>query len=489
MNPAKRHGITGGTLFTIAMRWTDRLIGLVSTLILARLLMPADFGIIAMATLVIALADVLLDLGVNIALVRDRNTTQAHFDTAWTLRLIQTTASTALIIILAPYAAEYFGDTRVTPVLQLLAFSMLLAGFENIGIVAFHKQMQFGAEFRFLFLRRIFGFILTIGAAWSLQNYWALVIGMLGSRAFGVVLSYRMHPMRPRLSLAKLRELFAVSQWMLIRGLGEFLHNNIHRFIVGRWNSSSVMGAYTIANEISTMPSAELIAPMNRALLPALADTRDTPAEREQLFLLSLGLQALIALPASVGLALVAPLAVPILLGEPWRDTIPLLQILALTGIAHSLTSSSQYLLIVLGRLAQASFIIWAQVAVFIILAITLIPGAHAEQIALLRLGVTALSIILTAWAIRRYAGIGLLGVVRTTYRPILATICLAGILISIDVPPVAPPLALLLQIFSGAVAYTCTILVLWTVHQRPAGAEAWLINKLAGILKRRQQN
>ena len=146
-----------GTLLTVAMRWTDRLIGFVSTLILARLLTPADFGIIAMATLVIALADVLLDLGTNIALVRDPDATQEHYDTAWTLRLIQTALSTALIIAAAPLAADYFADARVQPVLQILAFSLLLGGLENIGIVAFHKHMQFGDEFRFLFARRIAG--------------------------------------------------------------------------------------------------------------------------------------------------------------------------------------------------------------------------------------------------------------------------------------------------------------------------------------------
>ena len=478
-----------GTLLTVAMRWTDRLIGLVSTLILARLLTPADFGIIAMATLVIALADVLLDLGTNIALVRDPNATREHYDTAWTLRLIQTALSTALIIAAAPLAADYFGDARVQPVLQILAFSLLLGGLENIGIVAFHKQMQFGDEFRVLFARRIAGFVITIVAAIVLRNYWALVIGTLGGRLLGVVLSYLMHPMRPRLSLARFRALFAVSQWMLLRGIGDFLNQGLHRMLVGRWNSAPVMGAYTVAHEIATMPSAELVAPMNRALFPALAAAHEDPAERQRLFLLALGLQAAIAIPAATGLALVAPLAVPVLLGAQWSQATPLLQLLALAGIAHALTAGSQYLLIVLGKLAQATTIIWLQVGLFAALALLAMPGADAEALAALRLGVSASAIFATAAFIRRHGGIALGAMARACLRPLAATSLMALAVFAssgIDATASLPPaIMLIVQIALGSASYAAALFGLWALQGRPAGAESWLVTKIRSVTGR----
>lgn len=472
-----------GTLLTVAMRWTDRLVGFVSTLILARLLTPADFGIIAMAMLVVALADVLLDLGTNVALVREPDATQADFDTAWTLRLIQTALSTALIIATAPLAAGYFGDARVQPVLQILAFSLLLGGLENIGIVAFHKQMQFGDEFRFLFARRIAGFVITIFAAVVLRNYWALVIGTLGGRLFGAGLSYRMHPMRPRFSLARFRALFAVSQWMLLRGIGDFLNQGLHRMLVGRWNSAPIMGAYTVAHEISVMPSAELVAPMNRALFPALAAAHDDNAERERLFLLALGIQTTIALPAAAGLALVAPLAIPILLGSQWSAAIPLLQLLALAGIAHALTASSQYLLIVLGKLAQATAIIWLQVILFAGLAVLALPEQTADRIAALRLAVSTCAIAVTAVLVQRHGGIRLQAMVSTCIRPLVATAVMAAALIALDQASFSEHLAagitLLVQIILGACLYGVCLYGLWWIQGRPAGAESWMLTKL----------
>ena len=123
-----------------------------------------------------------------------------------------------VVVIAAPLAATYFNDPRVTLVVRALAVSLMLSGIENIAVVTFQKEMQFGKEFQFLFCKRIVGFIVTIGAAWVIRSYWALVIGALAGRTFGVALSFAIHPMRPRLSLKKFREIFSVSQWMLVTG-------------------------------------------------------------------------------------------------------------------------------------------------------------------------------------------------------------------------------------------------------------------------------
>jgi O-antigen/teichoic acid export membrane protein len=222
-----RTSILKGAALAITMRWSDRMIGLASTLILARLLVPEDFGIIAMASLVVGLLDVLLDLGVNVALIQNRNAEPAHYDTAWTLRLLQTVVSATLIASGAPLAGDYFGDQRVVAVLQAMSIGLVLMGLENIGVITFQKNMQFGLDFRFIFTKRIAGFLATIAAAWFLRSYWALVIGTLVSKTTGVLLSYAMHPMRPRISFEKFREIFGVSQWMLIRSIGGYLDNNL----------------------------------------------------------------------------------------------------------------------------------------------------------------------------------------------------------------------------------------------------------------------
>ncbi len=484
----RSQSILQGAAFTVASRWADRLIGVVSTLVLARLLAPDDFGIIAIASLVIGLADVMLDLGVNVALIQRRNAQQAHFNTAWTLRLIQTTLATVIVIIAAPFASEYFHDERIQPVLQVLSLSLLLSGFENIGIVTFQKEMQFGAEFRFLFLRRIGGALTTIAAALILQSYWALVIGALTGRVIGVGLSYAMHPMRPALSAEKFKDIFSVSQWMLARSVGGYLHNNFHRALVGNQTTVATMGAYTLANEISGMPSAELLSPLNRVLFPAFVAAKDNLIELKRLFLRAQGLQTLIAVPAAIGLALVSDEAVRLFLGEKWLPAVPLLQILALVNIGQALTTSSSYVLIALGHVRNSVISTWLLILLFGILALTVFADAGAVTIAWLRLAVGAFAgIWISLWLLfRAMPSLHYRDVVGAVVRPIVGAAGMAGtVIFASQHIQLSLPLMLSFKILLGTITYVGLVMAMWQLANRPVGAESYLLNNTHALLRR----
>ena len=478
----RRYSIVGGTAITIAMRWCDRFVGIVSTIILARLLAPEDFGIIAMAALVIALADVLLDVGVNIALIRNPDVTQAHYDTAWTLRLVQTAVATLVLILAAPVAADYFNDERVRPVLQVLAFSLLLTGCENIGVVAFQKHMQFGAEFRFFFLRRLAGFGITIVLAWLLRSYWALVFGTLAGCVAGVALSYALHPMRPRLSLRKSAEIFAISQWILVRSIGLYVQRNLHRILVGRWSDAATMGTYSLADDISAMPASELLAPLNRVLFPAFSELQRNLEKLKKLYMRTQAVQTLIAVPAAVGLALVAEEAIGALLGERWLSAVPFVKVLALVSIAQALTTSGGYVLLALGRIRSLALLTWTQVLLFVVLTyLLLLPEREALAVAYLRLLVVAAGVGFAFWVLVRALPIlQWRDILRGSMRPLAGAGAMAIALTLLPFPP-APPimLALVLKIGVGAAVYIATVLCIWWAAGRPEGAESYLLRKV----------
>ena len=480
--------IAQGTLLVVGMRWTDRAIGLLSTIILARLLVPEDFGVVAMATMAIGLAAVFLDLGVNIALIQNPNATQAHYNAAFTLRVIQTACLALLMWFGAPLAADYFNDARVIPVLRWLALGIVIGGFENIGVVTFQKEMRFGQEFKFAFLRRLMAFVTVVTAAWFLRSYWALVIGTLTGKVLGVGLSYLAHPMRPRFSTQKIGEIFSVSQWVLVRGIGAYLDNNLHRILVGRRASAATLGAYTLADEISAMPSSELLAPLNRVLFPGFVRAKDQPGELKRLFLLAQGLQTLVGIPAAVGLALVAPEAVAVLLGERWMAAVPFVQLLALAGALQAITTSPGYVLITLGAVRWSAAVVWFRVALFLPLAFLMFPASGAEGLAMLRvlcmaagLGVSILLLL------RTFPEVRLWEVLATVSRPILAAGAMAAALIwglgGVVLPPLA---ALALKVAVGALAYAAALAFLWFVVGRPPGAERYLVEKIESALGRK---
>lgn len=480
-----------GALLSIAMRWTDRLVGLLSTLILARLLAPEDFGIIAMASLVIGLLNVLLDLGVNVALIQNRDATQDHYDTAWTLRLLQSGITAGLIFFGAPLAGDYFSDDRVVPVMQVLSTSIVIAGLENIGTIQFQKHMQFGLDFRFMFYKRITGFVATMIAAYLMQTYWALVVGTLAGRVIGTLISYRMHAMRPRLSFVKFREIFAISQWMLVRSAGQYLDGSLHKILVGRRADSAVLGGYTLASEISAMPSTELLAPINRALYPAFVAARENLSELKRLFMLTQGIQTLIGIPAGVGLAMVAEEAVALLLGTKWLPAVPFVQALALVGALSAISTSGGYVLLTLGRISQVALLSWLQIGFFLIGSFLLFPQADAQMLATIRLSTVGAGLALTLWLLKgALTNLTLRDIFSTISRPVLAAVTMAGTLYLADQQiDLSPPLMLAVKVPLGALSYAVAILIMWTMARRPSGAEAYVLEKLAAFLKKRRKD
>ncbi len=482
MSSPRPDSLARGAFLTIAMRWTDRLIGIVSTLILARLLAPDDFGIVAMASLVVLLIDTLLDLGVNAALVQNRTADHNDFDTAWTLRIIQSAlAALAIGLACAPLAASYFADARVEPVLWIMALSVLVAGFENIGIVHFQKNLEFGQEFRFFFYRRVAGFVITLALALLLRSYWAMVFGTLAGRLVGVGLSYAMHDFRPRFTLNRLRTLWSFSQWMLVRNLGTYGAQQIDKILVGRRNGAATLGAYNLADDVAAMPVSELLAPIGRVLFPAFVKLADDPPALRRTFMLAFGIQLLVALPAGVGLALVADLAVPLLLGEQWLPAVPLLQILALISVATALTHGSGYLLLALGKVRVQALLVWGQFVLLATLLLIAMPTAGAGDIAAARLSVAALAMFAFLALVLRALPILRLGdFVANGWRPILATATMAAVLLlwpaSIELPLA---FQLLAKVSFGVTAYAAAILLLWWLSGRPDGPERAVLDKL----------
>ncbi|MCW0232838.1 MAG: lipopolysaccharide biosynthesis protein [Ferrovibrio sp.] len=492
--------VVRGAWLAMAMRWVDRLVGIASTLILARLLAPEDFGVIAMAMLVIGLVEVLSDLGVNIAIVREREPGAVFLDTAWTLRLLQNALVGVTLFAVAPLAADYFNDVRVAPVLQVLSIAFFISGFENIGIVALQKDMRFSEEFRFLAARRLAGFIVTVTAAYAIGSYWALVIGYIASRLLGTALSYVLHPMRPGFSLKAWRSLLGISKWLMLRSVGEFLVNNLHRLVIGRLFPASTVGYYTLANEISLMPGAEFLAPMNRALFPAFSKIQDDATALRRLFMRAQSIQYLLALPIAAGMVMTAPEAVAVLLGEKWMRAAPLLEVLVIGASLLALSSCSGYVLLVRGKYRHIALLTWAQLALFVLALFALMPSVVTasassalspelapDAVALARTIAAAVGLVLNALVLRHAAPmIRWSDVCAGVVRPALGVAMMVTALSLLTLPATLPPvLVLLAKAALGAWIYSAGVVVLWLLSGRPDGAETWLLGQLRSRLAR----
>jgi O-antigen/teichoic acid export membrane protein len=496
-SPQAAGGVQGrmarGAVWMVLFKLLERGIGLISTLILARVLVPADFGIVAMAMAFIAMAELLTAFGFDIALIHNRDASNDDYNAAWTGNLLLGLAIMLAMLAAAVPISEFYRKPELVWVVALLALGPAISGAENIGVVAFRKELTFRREFVFQVSRKLIGFCVVVPLAFLLQSHWALVAGTLASKLGATALSYAMHPFRPRLSLKRIRPLFHFSKWILLHNVIAFVRERSADFFVGRMFGAATLGTYSISLELANLPTTELGAPINRALLPGFAKM-ESGADVASAYANAIGLLVWLALPVAAGLFAVAPYFVPVILGTKWLDAVPLMRALAFNGVVLMLQASMCTLLIARGYPARVA-------AANIVYVIVLLPmlGVFALQFGIQGVAYAALlsGIVCTPvylWQVQRSIQVLPSAFLRAIWRPALASLGTAAVVVWVlPAHQVTMTFAqsagwLLAGVSLGAMAYLLLATALWLIAGKPPGPERMLIDRARTLLAARQQ-
>ena len=460
-----------GVTWMVAFKAAERAISIASTIVLARLLLPADFGLVAMAMSVVLLLELMTAFNFDVVLIQRQDPDRRAYDTVWTLNLIVYSAGAGVLLALAGASARFFDEPRLELLVTVLSAATLLQGLENVGLVAFRKELRLDKEFRFLCAKKLISALVTIGCAIAFRSYWALVAGILTGRAVGVALSYSMHPYRPRLSFAVAGELLHFSKWLALHNVLLFLNERLAHFVVGKIGGAHALGIFALASEIATIVINDLVGAANRAIFPGYAKmAADLPTLRQG-FLSVVGLMGLLAVPMGIGIALVADPLVKSLLGEAWTPGVPVIQLLAVASVLGVVQVNMTYILLALGQPGRLSFLTGLRVA---LLAALLVPGIQGWGIVgAAWVFVVAELVILppTYRFVAKPLQINLVLLLRSLWRPTAASVVMALVLGAL--PQVAAPLVeLFLRVSLGFVTYAGALLLLWWAEGRPEGAE-----------------
>lgn len=480
---ATGHQIAKGAAWLMGFKLLDKSIGLISTLVLVRVLTPSDFGLVAMAMAVVALLELMGAFGFDSALIQRQDTKRSHFDTAWTFNVIFGASIAALLVLVAVPAAGFYKEPRLELMLPALAIGSLVTGFENIGTVAFRKELNFNLEFKYLLTKRLASFIVTVTLALSLKSFWALIFGIVLGKVMSVLISYRLHPYRPRFSLQARADLFNFSKWLFISNLIQFLHSRSTDFILGRTVGSYGLGVYNLAAEIAAMPSTELIAPLNRAVYPAYAQLA---ADREKLlkrFLEVFGLISVVAFPVAVGLYCLAGQVVNLLLGPQWQDAIPIMQILGLCGLVGALQGNMYVVMSAMGQpkantlLSGSLLVVSLPAVIYASLHYGALGAAYAHFAAAI-LGFLGIVVVFT-----QVTTLSTFRLFSAMWRPLVASLVMAILIETfrkLEINMLVNNgilLQFLILLPIAAFGYTAVLLSLWFFMGRPASTEKIIIN------------
>ena len=474
-----------GAIWMTLLNLLERSIALVSTLILVRLLAPEDFGVIAMAMVFVQGLELLTAFGFDIVLIQKQETTRVHYDTAWTFKICFGVLSTTLLLLIAPFAADFYMKPELTLIIRALALGFLIRSFENIAIVDFRKFMQFNKDFYLRLSVKAVGFMVTIPLAFQLRSYWALIFGVLATNLATLVFSFIARPYLPRLTFAAGKEIFSFSSWLMLNNFIFFLRNKLPDLVTGRMLGAQALGIYAVSLEVSTIPTIGISAAVNRAIFPGYAKlSRDDDSFNRTVREVT-GAMSLFSFPVAFGMIATADLFVPLVLGEKWTAVIPVVQLLAVYGMIGACTSNWIYVFN-----AQAKPQLATQVGVFqVLLMIPILflcirwfgtPGV-AAAVSL----IAAVTVPLMMWMLSKVAGVSALGLFKAILRPLAASLIMYALTFEFvtrwrdDFAGTGEWLHLGLAIALGVTVYIASIFLLWMSVGKPEGPEAWSLRLL----------
>lgn len=344
--------VVRGGLWVFGFQVVARLLSLLRTVVLARVLAPSDFGLFGIALLVLSVLETSTETGFQAALIQKEVSIKRYLDTAWTVQVLRGALLSLVVFGIAPYVALFFAEPVATRLLRVLALSVLFRGFTNIGVVYFAKELEFNKHFVFQLLGTLADLSVTTLAALVLRNVWALILGRFAGSLTRLLVSYVLHPYRPRLQwdVGKARELYSFGRWMFASAVLVFLLTQGDDVFVGKLLGAAALGLYQMAYTISNLPSTELTSVLNRVTFPAFSKVQSNPTRLRRLFLRSFSIAAAVAIPIAGEIFVLAEELTWVLLGPQWMPMVPTMQVLAVWGCIRALGGSTSPLLQALGR-------------------------------------------------------------------------------------------------------------------------------------------
>lgn len=477
-----------GAAWTVATRIGIRALSIVSTLILARLLVPEDFGLLSMALVFIGLLEATSQFGFDLALIRDQQADRETYDTVWTLNVLRGLIMAGLLAGSSWAVAGFFAEPRLQGVLVGLAAVPLLQGLHNVGVVNFRKELDGFRDFLFLMGGKLAGFSMVLPLALMLGDYRALVAGTVAGEAATLALSYRMHPHRARPCLARWRELVNFSKWMVVHNLIVAVGEKADSFAISKLYGSRELGLYTLAYEIANSATSLLIAPIRRMIFPGYAKLKHDRRALAQSYVDTFALVATIAVPTAAGIGLTAAYMVPLLLGPKWIMTVPVIEVLSLAGVIRGVAASSGSVLLALGQPRSLGVYSGINVAILVPLLVWGVSAAGALGAAWAICASSLLLLLLYLGADLRLLKLSPWPLVVAVWRvPAASGAMAAAILLMQSVwPPAAAASDLALQlaiaVAGGAVICAVVQLLLWWLSGRPAGAERQVVETMRAV-------
>jgi teichuronic acid exporter len=343
---------TKALLWSSVERFSAKGLQFIVGIILARLLLPSDYGLIGMITIFLAISQTFVDSGFSNALIQKKDRNETDYSTVFFFNIGVGLFSYMILFFCAPLIANFFNSPELTSLTRVIGINVFITSLTVVQVAKLTISLDFKTQVKASFPSIIIGGTVGIIMAYKGYGVWALVIQSLVISGLNTLFLWLFSKWIPKAVFSKtsFKQLFSFGSKLLVTGLLNTIFINIYLIVIGKLFSAKQLGFYTRALQLQKFPSENITGIMQRVSFPVLSSLQDDNKKLETTFRLFIRLSVFVIFPLMIGLAVVSEPLIRLILTDKWMPVVPLLQLLCIVGMLYPLHAINLNILYVKGR-------------------------------------------------------------------------------------------------------------------------------------------
>jgi lipopolysaccharide exporter len=356
-----------------ALRATIRGLTFVRLAILARLLSPQEFGLFGIASIFLALLEIITETGINVFFIQKEGELDEYKNAAFVVSIFRGLVISLILVATAPFVVKFFHSPQSLSLILLISIVPFIRGFINPAVVKFQRDLEFNKEFLLRVLIFIGDTLVAITVGIITKSAICLVLGMITGVVIEVIISQMMIKPRPKFEFntLKIKHIFSRGKWVTLSGVLQYIYSNTDSIVIGRMLNTLDLGYYQMAYKISTLPITEISDIFYKVTFPVFVRFNDDKERLRKAFLKTLLTVSVLVIPIGLCLFFFSKEIVMIVLGEKWMGIVNILKILSIYGIVRAASGEFPALFL---SVKKQEYVMFVSLFSVIVILISIIP-------------------------------------------------------------------------------------------------------------------
>lgn len=463
MDEISKEQFTHGTIWKLLERFTGRGIALVISVVLARLLTPDDYGLIALTTVFTNLTEILIDAGFSTALIRKKDVDDEDYACVFAISSLISVFLYVVLFFAAPLIARYYGRSELVSVLRVMSLVLFIQAFASTRNALVNRNMQFKLLMKCNTIAALVSGCVGIGLAYSGMGVWALVVQRLMQQTIITVLLFLRVRWRPKFvfDYVRFKDLFKFSIGVIGSSLINYFENCVNSLIIGKHYSVADLGYYDKGNVLPEQISLNSFGAMTNVLLPTVSSYQSDIIKVKAVIRKVVSYTAFLILPIMLGMLMVTREVILVLFTDKWLPAAPLMQCICIYYIATPLMLIDIQVFFGLGHsktrikteLFRLAFILIGVICCCFVLKLDIKYLALSNAVAV------SLGTFITHCEVKKMINYSFSERLKDSYKSILSAIVMCvvlwGIILLLDSCKLSPLVKLLIEVLAGSAVYT----------------------------------